>query len=62
MPKSEPETFPQPRRKDGELPCGECHLNQGETCDICGAVQPIVSHQNNPLSDVLREALAKPIT
>lgn len=20
-------------------PCGECHLNIGETCDICGAKQ-----------------------
>ena len=21
-------------------PCGECHLQPGETCDICGAIQP----------------------
>lgn len=27
-------------RKDGGEPCGECHLRPGETCDICGAVQP----------------------
>jgi len=33
-----PDAFPQPRRKDGEEPCGECHLQSGETCDICGAV------------------------
>ncbi|MUO84849.1 hypothetical protein [Agrobacterium vitis] len=25
------------RRKDGEEPCGECHIKPGETCDICGA-------------------------
>jgi len=35
------EPFPQPRRKDGETPCGECHLRPGETCDICGAIEPI---------------------
>ena len=27
-------------RKDGGEPCGECHLQPGETCDICGAYQP----------------------
>lgn len=32
--------FPQPLRKDGEDPCGECRLQAGETCDICGARQP----------------------
>lgn len=21
----------------GREPCGECHLQEGETCDICGA-------------------------
>lgn len=21
-------------------PCGECHLKPGETCDVCGAVDP----------------------
>lgn len=31
------ESFPQPRRKDGEEPCGESHTQPGETCDICGA-------------------------
>jgi hypothetical protein len=28
------------RDKTGEAPCGECHLQPGETCDICGASQP----------------------
>jgi hypothetical protein len=33
--------FPQPARKQpGERPCGECHINPGETCDICGASHP----------------------
>jgi len=31
--------FPQPQRRDGKEPCGECHLPVGETCDICGAFQ-----------------------
>lgn len=34
------EPFPQPGRKPGGEPCGECHLSPGETCDICGAVSP----------------------
>lgn len=34
------EPFPQPGRKDGGEPCGECHIQPGETCDICGAVNP----------------------
>lgn len=25
------------RDKTGEEPCGECHLQPGDTCDICGA-------------------------
>lgn len=29
--------FPQQRQKDGGEPCGECHLQPGERCDICGA-------------------------
>jgi len=32
-------TFPQPSRNDGGVPCGECHLRAGETCDVCGAEQ-----------------------
>lgn len=35
------EPFPAPTRKDGESPCGECHVSQGETCDVCGAVEPV---------------------
>ena len=31
--------FPQPSRNDGGVPCGECHLRAGETCDVCGAEQ-----------------------
>ena len=31
------EQFPQPQRKDGGEPCGECHIHPGETCDVCGA-------------------------
>lgn len=31
------EPFPQPSRKDGGEPCGECGIQPGETCDICGA-------------------------
>ncbi|MCX2699356.1 hypothetical protein [Ochrobactrum chromiisoli] len=34
------EPFPQPRRKDGGELCPECHLQLGETCDICGATRP----------------------
>jgi hypothetical protein len=31
-------SFPQPdRNRKGKEPCGECHLELGETCDICGA-------------------------
>lgn len=33
------EPFPQPQRRDGKPPCGECRLPVGETCDICGARQ-----------------------
>lgn len=34
--------FPQPQRQDGKEPCGECRIQPGETCDICGALrQPV---------------------
>ena len=23
-----------------DVPCGECHINPGERCDVCGAQQP----------------------
>lgn len=32
--------IPKDARK-GKPPCGECHLKDGETCDICGAHQPV---------------------
>ena len=25
---------------EAKQPCGECHLQPGETCDICGAKSP----------------------
>lgn len=25
------------KRKAKEFPCGECHLQPGEQCDVCGA-------------------------
>jgi hypothetical protein len=25
-------------------PCGECHIQPGERCDICGKVGPVSSH------------------
>lgn len=34
------EPFPQPQQNLGGEPCGECHLQSGETCDICGALSP----------------------
>lgn len=27
----------------GKEPCGECHLHDGETCDICGAKRMTVA-------------------
>lgn len=35
------EPFPQPRKNPGGVPCGECHLQPGETCDVCEAVAPV---------------------
>ncbi len=32
--------FPQPTPQPGQRPCGECHIYPGETCDVCGAIQP----------------------
>lgn len=34
--------IPKDARK-GKPPCGECHLQPGETCDICGAHQPAIT-------------------
>lgn len=42
------EDFPQPRRKDGGEPCGECRIQPGETCDICGAVNPAPQPKTEP--------------
>ncbi len=33
--------FPKPSSRIGKDPCGECHLQPGERCDICGAVADI---------------------
>lgn len=30
--------LPKDARKH-KMPCGECHLREGETCDICGAYE-----------------------
>ncbi len=32
--------LPQPQRNDGGEPCGECRMQPGETCNICGAYGP----------------------
>ena len=47
------EEFPQPRRV-GEDPCGECHIQPGETCDICGA-------SNSPVQPAGGERVARAI-
>ena len=58
-------SFPQPRRKDGEEPCGECHLQVGETCDICGAkraeqaLAPLIAKYDNDLILLSLEAAAR---
>jgi hypothetical protein len=41
------ETLPQPARKDGGEPCGECHIQPGETCDICGAINRTPAEAND---------------
>lgn len=38
--------FPQPNRsRAGQQPCGECRLQSGETCDICGASSAAVAER-----------------
>ena len=32
---------PRPTWDPHREPCGECHLQDGETCDICGAIVPL---------------------
>jgi hypothetical protein len=35
--------LPKPNRnRAGKPPCGECHLQPGETCDICKASSPLL--------------------
>ncbi len=34
----EEEGFPIPKPNPDGTPCGECHIRQGETCDVCLAV------------------------
>jgi hypothetical protein len=48
-----------PDARKGKPGCGECRLQPGETCDICGAheLERIVDHRNNPLSEILKKAL-----
>lgn len=42
--------FPKPQRKDGGEPCGECHIQPGETCDICGAAEPFAWRNKPPIA------------
>ena len=39
------------RWRPGEEPCGECHLQAGEVCDICGASQPAPAQEPQPVSN-----------
>lgn len=50
------EEFPQPQRRDGKEPCGECHLKPGETCDICGA-RAEATYAGIPLSELARSGV-----
>lgn len=34
--------IPKDARK-GKPPCSECHLKPGETCDACGASEPVLT-------------------
>lgn len=36
--------------RSGKEPCGECHIQEGETCDICGATSPLVHPKPRPKS------------
>lgn len=33
-----------PDSRAGKEPCGECHLQPGERCDVCGARQSVNDH------------------
>lgn len=55
-------TLPQPdRNRAGKDPCGECHIQPGETCDICGAThfalseEPIQTLDTPPAMDAQRK-------
>ena len=37
-----PLIFIAPDARKGKPPCGECHIPEGETCDICGATAVFV--------------------
>jgi hypothetical protein len=37
-----------PDARKGKPPCGECHIQPGETCDICGAASPQPPQQRQP--------------
>ena len=47
--------FPQPRQNPGGKPCGECHLQPGETCDVCSAVAAIPRTAWLAAMEVLRD-------
>jgi hypothetical protein len=63
--------IPRDARK-GKPPCGECHLPQGETCDICGAREPSAAqmaygllwrdHSPSPLVHRARKVLLETLT
>ena len=40
--------IPKDARKD-KPPCGECHLQPGETCDICGAHQHALATEQDAI-------------
>lgn len=52
---------PLPGSRIGLPPCGECHLQAGELCDLCGARAPAASIGDPPAGyeaarlDVLRD-------
>lgn len=58
MGQSDTEGFPQPRQNPGGEPCGECHLQPAETCDVCGATEPEASNDPAPTSEAINRAVA----
>jgi len=53
--------FPKPKRKDGGEPCGECHLQPGERCDICGA-RRLAALNTRPLALIGQFAIGDRVT